>query len=115
MVYEELTFQSFGVLGNNQAIGTSLASITGLIKGRYKIWGTVTHTIAGGVRLIILNQSNFIIANAADGSQSFGTQPFGTIVVDLLQTSNTLRLELEQATGPNGNASGNLYAQKLAR
>lgn len=113
MPLQNITFQAFGVLGNNQPIGTSLAVISDLVKGRYRIWGTVTHTVAGGVRLIILNQANFVIANAADSATNFATQPFGDIVQDLLQTSNTIRLELEQATGQSGNASGNLYVQRL--
>lgn len=113
-MYEELTHQAFGVLGANQNAGTLLAEITGLKAGRYKIWGTVTHTVAGGVRLVVVNHANFVIANASDSATNFATQPFGTIVMDILNPTNILRLELEQPTGAQGTASGNLYAQKIA-
>jgi hypothetical protein len=107
---QRLTRQAFGTAGNSQAIGTNLAVISTPGVGRWRVWGTVRHTLADGVRLILGSTTLLVITNGATEAVSFGP-----IIIDITNRQDDLFLELEQATGAADTASANLYAEYLER
>lgn len=105
----ELTKLASGVLGISQPIGTDVAVITAPGPGRYQVWGTARHTVADGCRVLI-GATTVIPFIAASPNKS---QNFGPIVVDVLNSVDSIILELAVATGGADAASGIIYAQKL--
>ena len=108
MPLEPLIQRSFGTVGNNQAAAVAVTNIGSLGPGRYRVSGTVRHTLADGVRLIMTGASNLRLVNGANQSQDFGP-----IIVEFTGPSNNILLELDQATGAADTASANLYVQKI--
>lgn len=115
---QELTKQAFGAAGFSQAVGTNLAVISTpgafvgnmLGIGTYKVWGTVRHTLADGVRLVLGGTTVLVISNAPNQATNFGP-----LVLNITNRIDDIFLELEVATGAADTASGNLYIQKLER
>jgi hypothetical protein len=110
MPMPRLSRYAFGAAGNSQAIGANLAVISTPGVGRWRVWGTVRHTLADGVRLVLGSTTLLVITNAAAG-----TSDFGPIIIDITNRNDDLFLELELATGAADTASANLYAEYLER
>ncbi len=110
MVQQEITKVSSAVLGASQAQGTLLTFISAPGKGRWKVWGTVRHSLADGI-LLRLQGTGLIsrIPNAPNG-----VTDFGPIIVDIINSTDALALDLAVATGGSDSASGVLYAQRLS-
>jgi hypothetical protein len=108
MSQEEKTFVASGVLGISQAVGTDICVITDPGTGRYRVWGTVRHTVVDGCRLLLNAVVICTIPNSATG-----VTDFGPIIMDLPNRTDDIILELAVATGGADTASGILYAQEL--
>lgn len=106
---DELTKQAFGAVGINQAVGVDAAVITDPGPGRWKIWGTCRHTLADGLRLLVGAVTIIQITNSPTTSMDFGP-----VVVDILNKTDDIIVELAVATGAADSASATVYAQKVA-
>jgi hypothetical protein len=104
----ELSLVGSGIVGNNQAIGVFVASITDPGKGRWRIWGSVRHTLPDSIRLRV-GATNIIprIPQPANDLCSFGP-----VTVDILTTTDDIILDLAVATGAADVAAGIIYAQR---
>jgi hypothetical protein len=109
MSAQELTKYASGVLGISQATGTDIAVIIDPGKGRYQVWGVVRHTLADGCRLLL--GASIIIPFIPAGPNL--SEKFGPVVLDILNNTDDIILELAAATGGADSASGIVYAQKL--
>lgn len=109
MYFNSLTLCSSGVLGASQAQGVDIAVITNPGAGRYLIWGTVRHSLVDGCRLYA--GATPLIPNIAAGAGS--AVGFGPVIIDIVNNTTSIILELATATGGSDSASGTLYAQKL--
>ncbi len=107
MAVEELTKYASGAAGNNQAQNTAVATIATPGKGRWKIWGTVRHTLADGCKILVGPSTLFTISSAAAGAESFGP-----IIVDITNNTDNIVVQLATATGAADTASALIYAQK---
>lgn len=107
MAAEELTKYISGAAGNNIAANTAVATITAPGKGKWKIWGTVRHSLIDGCKLLVGSTTLITITNAAAGSESFGP-----IVYDINNATDNIVIQLATATGASDTASANLYAQR---
>jgi len=107
MSVEELSKYNSGAAGNNVAANTVVATIATPGKGRWKVWGTVRHTLVDGCKLLVGSTTLMTITNAANGSESFGP-----IIVDILNNTDNIVIQLATATGAADTASANLYAQR---
>lgn len=105
---ERLTLQDYGTAGNSQAQGTDVATISNPGPGRWKIWGHGRHTLADGFRLVV---GSSIIIEFAAGANAH--HEFGPIIVDILNDSDDITVELLTATGGSDTASATVYAQRL--
>ena len=109
MPLEELTKQDHGVVGISQAIGVDVAIISNPGPGRWKIWGNGRHSLADGLRLVVGSTIITEIASAAASSTTFGP-----VVVDILNSTDDIIVELNLATGGADSASATVYAQRLS-
>jgi len=107
MAVEELTKYASGSAGNSVAANTVVASIATPGKGRWKVWGTVRHTLIDGCKLLVGSTTVLTVTNAASGSESFGP-----VIVDILNSTDSISIQLATATGASDTASANLYAQR---
>lgn len=110
MPAQRLTRYAYGAAGNSQPIGANLAVLSTPGPGRYKVWGSVRHSLADGVRLVLGSTTLMIITNSAGA-----TTDFGPIILDITNRTDDLFIELELATGAGDTASGNIYAEYLER
>jgi hypothetical protein len=108
MAMEEKTFVASGVLGFSQAAGVDICSIVDPGTGRYRVWGSVRHSLVDGCRLLLNASIICTIPNAPNG-----VTDFGPIVMDLPNRTDDIILELATATGGADTAAGILYAQEL--
>lgn len=108
MPLENLTKQDHGAVGNNQGVGTDVATIIAPGVGRWRIWGHARHTLADGFRLLI--DATIIIEIAQGANQS---QTFGPVVVDITNPNHNVNLELLTATGGADTASATIYMQRI--
>lgn len=106
---ESITKVASGTVAINQASGTDIAVITDPGPGRYKVWGTCRHTLADGCRLLLA--ATTIIANIP--SQATAVASYGPVVLDVVNRTDDIILELATATGAADTASGVIYAQRL--
>lgn len=107
MATEELTKYMSGAQGNNQAQNNVVASIPAVGRGRWKIWGTVRHSLIDGCKLLVGSTTLMTITNAAGASESFGP-----IIIDVLNNTDAVTIQLATATGAADTASANVYAQR---
>ncbi len=105
----DLTKQAAGTVGNSQAIGTDIAVITDPGPGRYKIWGVCRHTLIDGCRLLIGATTIISIIPATANTSA----PFGPVIIDILNKTDDIILELATATGVSDTATGVVYAEVL--
>lgn len=105
---ENLTLQDFGALGASQAIGTDAAIIQNPGPGKFKIWGHCRHTQADGMRLVV--GAATIVEISQEAAR---VAQFGPVVVDILNATDDIIVELEKATGVGEAASATVYAQKI--
>lgn len=108
MAQQELVLVGSGVLGASQGVGVFVASIINPGPGRWKIWGTVRHSLADAIRLRIA--SNNIIPRVPQNTNEVA--PFGPIYFDILNYTDDIILDLATATGVSDSASGIIYAQR---
>ena len=96
----------------SQAQGTDVAVITDPGKGTWEIWGTVRHTLVDGCRLAIGPVASpvvqFVITAGANVAQDFGP-----VVVDILNSTDDIIIELQTATGGSDTASATVYARRV--
>jgi hypothetical protein len=107
---QELTLTGSGVVGNSQAIGVFVASITDPGKGRWRIWGNCRHTLPDAVRLRV--GATNIIARIPSPANDMSN--FGPVIVDILTTTDDIILDLAVATGASDTSSGIIYAQRVS-
>lgn len=105
---DELTKFASGVVGISQAQGTDIAVITDPGRGRYKVWGTCRHTLVDGCRVLLGATILFTVSSGAANAQDFGP-----IVIDILNNTDDIIVELGTATGGADTASATVYAQRL--
>ncbi|SRR5258708_37688845 len=105
---DELTKFASGVVGNNIAQFTPIATITTPGRGRYKIWGTCRHSLVDGCKILV---GSFTLVTVASGASS--AQDFGPVVFDITNNTDSIIAQLGTATGAADTASATIYAQRL--
>ena len=101
-----------GSLGTNQAVGTDVCVINDIGKGSWEVSGTTRHSFPDGVRLAVGPvDAPFIIATLPNSGGA--TEVFGPIVFDVIDGTHDVVLELAEATGNSGSASGVIYARRV--
>lgn len=101
-----------GSLGSNQAVGTDLCMIEDIGKGVWEISGTTRHSFPDGVRIAVGPvTAPLIVATLPNAAGS--TEIFGPIVFDVVDGTHDAILELAEATGNSGSASGVIYARRV--
>ncbi len=114
MAAPELYKYGSGKAGNSQAAGVDVAVISNPGKGRWLVTGTVRHTLIDGCRLAVGDSTGtptplFTIPSGANASQDFGP-----IVVDILNSTDDIVIELDTATGASDTACAVIYAQRTS-
>lgn len=105
-----LTKYASGSAGASQAQGVDVAIITNPGKGRWRIWGTVRHTLADGCRLAIgPDTSPTVLFTICAGANL--AQDFGPIIYDIRNNTDDIIVELATATGGSDSAFATIYAE----
>lgn len=107
---EDVNKVSAGILGNNIAVNTNICSITDPGPGRWKITGSVRHTLEDGCKLIV-GAALILFRIPQTAAQ---TVLFGPIVIDITNATDDIILQLGVATGATDTAAGVIYAQKIS-
>lgn len=111
MAASELTKFSSGTAPISQAVGVDVAVITDPGKGKWRIWGSVRHTLADGCRLAVGPVAGptilFTIPSGPNADASFGP-----IVYDINNSTDDIIVELAVATGGADTACAVVYAQR---
>jgi hypothetical protein len=111
MASSELTKFSSGTAPISQAVGVDVAIITNPGKGRWRIWGSVRHTLADGCRLAIgPDTSPTVLFTIPAGPNAYAE--FGPIVYDINNNTDDIIVELAVATGGADTACAVVYAQR---
>lgn len=108
---EGIILTANGIAGNNIAVSTNVCSIQNVGPGRWKIWGRGRHTLEDGLKLIV--GATPIYTRIPQGPNA--TTDFGPFMIDILNATDDIVLQLAVATGAADTASGILYAQSLTR
>jgi hypothetical protein len=109
MARDDVIRSSAGILGNSIAVSTTLCQITDPGPGRYKVWGTARHTLEDGCKLVVA--AALVLFRIPQGPNQ--AVDFGPIIVDVINPTDDIILQLAVATGASDTASGVIYAQKL--
>lgn len=106
-----ITRMTTGIIGNNIVVSTTVCQIATPGAGRYRVWGTVRHTLEDGVKLIV--GASLILSRIAQ--QAANAQDFGPITVDVLLPTDNIILQLAVPTGAADTASATMYAEPLSK
>lgn len=106
---EDTIRSSAGIIGNNVAVSTNICAINDPGPGRYKVWGTARHTLEDGCKLVVA--AALVLFRIPQGPNQ--AVDFGPIIVDVINPTDDIVLQIAVATGASDTASGVLYAQKL--
>jgi hypothetical protein len=103
---QDTTLGNYGSVGNNTAINTNVVIINAPGPGRYRIWGTVRHTLADGFKMT--SPVAFVFPSTPNTATDIG--PF---ILDITNNTSGIILALNVATGASDTASAALFAEKI--
>ena len=103
---QDTTLTNAGSVGNSQAQNTAVATIAAPGPGRYKVWGHCRHSLADGLK--ISSPISLVLAGGAGD-----TIVFGPVVVDIVDKTTTIAIQLNTATGASDTAAATIYAERI--
>lgn len=95
----------------SQAQAFDVAVIADPGKGRWEVWGTVRHTLADGCRLAVGPVAAPVVLFTITAGANVA-QDFGPVVIDILNATDDIIVELQTATGGADTASATIYARR---
>lgn len=106
MARQDVTLIGHGGAPINTAANTLVALINAPGPGRYRIWGHARHSLADGLKLT--SPVTIVFAGGAGDTVQFG--PF---VLDIINYTSGINVNLNVATGASDTAYATIYAERI--
>jgi hypothetical protein len=103
---QAVTLQAFGSAAVSQIVNTPVATLVLPAASKYKVWGSIRHTLADGCKMVTPTAIQFC-------SGPNDTAAFGPIIVDVNTAPTNVAIQLAVATGASDTASATIYAQRM--